>query len=287
MRVGIDFKKLKERGKSTFVFLKEMISEIQHLIHHSVEGFLEQTAKEFDIPMAKLKENWEAHLGLQNNPSLLSSTASTAPTMAVAVAPPPKKKTAKKTFHYQNFFVSKRVELIKANPDLQFGEISSRISKMWNDMTKEEQQKYATPVAATTAAAAPAVTSTATPLPSCVAPVVAKVEFNFEGLNAKNMPELRKLCEEKGLKRTGNKLQLIHNLLGIHKVAPPVVEEKKPILMVHPMEETEDVEVVVAKNMKRSDIEEEIIPSVFSDEEQDFEFEEDGSNYSVNLEEDD
>jgi len=272
--VGIDLKKLKERGKSKFVFLKEMISEIQHLIHHSVEGFLEQTAKEFDIPMAKLKENWEAHLGLQNAPLL--PTASTAPTMAVAVAPPPKKKAVKKTFHYQNFFVSKRVELIKANPDLQFGEISSRISKMWNDMTKEEQQKYATTTSATAA-----------PAPSCVAPVVTKVEFNFEGLNAKNMPELRKLCEEKGLKRTGNKLQLIHNLLGIHKAAPPVVEEKKPILMVHPMEETEDVEVVVAKNMKRSDIEEEIIPSVFSDEEQDFEFEEDGSNYSVNLEEDD
>jgi len=47
-----------------------MISDIEQVIHKNVEGFLEQTAKEFDIPMAKLKENWKAHLASTSSSSL-------------------------------------------------------------------------------------------------------------------------------------------------------------------------------------------------------------------------
>jgi len=263
----------------------KMISDIEQVIHKNVEGFLEQTAKEFDIPMAKLKENWKAHL----------ASASSSPLSLEGKGEPEKKKPVKKASLYQNFFVHKRVELLKNQPDLQFGELSFQISQLWNKMTKEEQKTY---MASSSVVAPPAptppppptpnltITAPATPVvPSLKVPVEKKDGFDFESLNSKNMPELRKLCEEKGLKRTGNKLMLIQNLLGIHPApAPPVAP---PLSVARPVvEEAEDVEVVVAKNMKRADIEEEV-PDIFSDDEQDFDFEEEGSHYSVTQEEDD
>lgn len=249
-----------------------MIAELEDLIHKNVNGFLEETAKEFDIPMAKLKEKWRAHLG--------DSGRSTLAVPVVQAPGEPKKKTVKKSSQYQNFFVQKRAELVRENPTLQFGDLSSRISKLWNNMTKEEQKGYA----ATTTIPCQGTT----PGPVLGAPAV----FDFDSLNSKNMPELRKLCEEKGLKRTGNKLQLINNLLGLHTeaIVPPHEVKKAAVTIVATQEadadESEDVEVVVAKNMKRADIEEEAVTVLFSDDEQDFDFEE-GSNYSVNLEDDD
>lgn len=227
-----------------------MISELEQIILKNVDVFLENTAKEFDVPLSKLKENWRTHLGLDV----------------------PVKKVVKKTSPYQNFFVQKRTELLKSHSELQFGDLSSQISKMWNAMTKEEQKVYST-----------AKVEAPLPLPS-PPPPPPPLGLNFETLNKKTMPELRKLCEEKGLKRTGNKMMLIHNLLGITAPTPAPTVIKKPLVMAA-VEENEDVEVVTAKNMKRSDIEEAItFPEEI--EEEDFEYEE-GSNYSVHLEEED
>jgi hypothetical protein len=224
-----------------------MISELEQIILKNVDVFLENTAKEFDVPLSKLKENWRTHLGLDV----------------------PVKKVVKKTSPYQNFFVQKRTELLKSHSELQFGDLSSQISKMWNAMTKEEQKVYST-----------AKVEAPLPLP----PPPPPLGLNFETLNKKTMPELRKLCEEKGLKRTGNKMMLIHNLLGITAPTPAPTVIKKPLVMAA-VEENEDVEVITAKNMKRSDIEEAItFPEEI--EEEDFEYEE-GSNYSVHLEEED
>ena len=258
-----------------------MISDIEQVIHKNVEGFLEQTAKEFDIPMAKLKENWKAHLASTSIPSLSLEEK----------VEPEKKKPVKKTSLYQNFFVHKRVELLENNPGLQFGELSFQISQLWNKMTKEEQKTFtvSAPVIAPVSSPRRTVTNPSLNVPVVPVPAVPvekkKDGFDFESLNSKNMPELRKLCEEKGLKRTGNKLMLIQNLLGMHPTpAPPVAP---PLSAPRPVaDEAEDVEVVVAKNMKRADIEEEI-PDIFSDDEQDFDFEEEGSHYSVTQEEDD
>lgn len=227
-----------------------MISELEQIILKNVDVFLENTAKEFDVPLSKLKENWRTHLGLDV----------------------PVKKVVKKTSPYQNFFVQKRTELLQSHSELQFGDLSSQISKMWNAMTKEEQKVYST-----------AKVEAPLPLPS-PPPPPPPLGLNFETLNKKTMPELRKLCEEKGLKRTGNKMMLIHNLLGITAPAPAPTVIKKPLVMAA-VEENEDVEVITAKNMKRSDIEEAItFPEEI--EEEDFEYEE-GSNYSVHLEEED
>jgi HMG (high mobility group) box len=237
-----------------------MISDIEHIILRSVDAFLEATAKEFDLPLPKLKENWKDILGK--------------PTVAVS------KKGVKKASLYQNFFIKKRFEMMQSDPTIQFGELSSQISKMWKRMTKEEQQAYGGQDVVVEAVAA-------------VVDIAPPVEpgFDFESLNKKTMPELRKLCEEKGLRRTGNKVMLIHHLLGqtpkeVEKPLP-VVKRVPPV----PVEDTEDVEVVMAKNMKRADIEEEEEDQVVSfledeDEEGNFEFEE-GSNYSVGLEDDD
>ena len=78
---------------------------------------------------------------------------------------------------------------------------------------------------------------------------------------------------------------LVNNLLGI-PTALPVSTTPLSTLVLPVVDEGEDVEVVVTKNMKRADIEEEV-PDVFSDEEEDFDFEEEESHYSGNQEEDD
>ena len=255
-----------------------MISEIEYVIHQSMEVFLENTAKEFDVPLSKLKENWKLHLQSGDVK---------------------KKTTAKKSSLYQNFFVQKRAELIRAQPDLKFGDLSSQISKLWNDMTKEAQKDFAHPpplntVEDTALVSAPptptpfSTASTLPPPPSTVpVPVPVPVPGNsldFDSLNKKTMPELKKLCEEKGLKRTGNKLTLIQNLMGMVALDPP---PKKKLPMVPTLEEMEDVEVVVDKDVvKRADIEEDVEVTFSDGDEEDFEFEE-GSNYSVTAEDDD
>jgi HMG (high mobility group) box len=243
-----------------------MISSIEQIILQSVDVFLGATAKEFDIPLSTLKENWRNHFN----------------------KPVDTKKPVKKSSLYQNFFVQKRSELIQSQPDIQFGELSSRISKMWKDMTKEQQQAYGDVGSGGGGSGdrkEEAIKAVETK------PVVA-TEFNFEMLNNKTMPELRKLCEEKGLKRTGNKATLISHLMGEHTTVPvkEVVVKKPSVVVMAEDGETEDVEVVMAKNMKRADIEEDDVVVSFLEDEEDeegnFEFEE-GSNYSISLEDDD
>jgi len=232
-----------------------MIREIETHIRTGVERFLEQTAKEFDLPIIRLKENWRLYLdGEDAVPTPASSTDG-----AKKKAPPGKKSM------YQNFFTQKCSELKEQNPGMSFGDISTHVSTLWNNMTKDDQKQYAT---------APTTTEV---------PPTPTTEFTYDVLNGKRMDELKLLCEQRGLRRTGNKTFLIRSLLGSH---PPVAEKPPPPKKPGVVLNEDDVEVVVAKNLKRTDIEEE--DTVLSDEEQEFDFgEEEEDAYSVALEEDD
>jgi hypothetical protein len=239
-----------------------MIREIETHIRTGVEKFLEQTAKEFDLPIIRLKENWRAYL---------ESEDAAVPAASAAVEVVKKKAVSGKKSMYQNFFTQKCSELKEQNPGMNFGDISTTVSKLWNSMSKDDQKQYAT--ADTTS--------------TVEAPTTTTTEFTYDVLNGKKMDELKLLCEQRGLRRTGNKTFLIRSLLGSH---PPVAEDpppppKKAALSLH----EDDVEVVVAKNLKRTDIEEDtMLSGVVSDEEQEFDFgEEEDDTYSVALEEDD
>lgn len=93
-------------------------------------------------------------------------------------------KKAKKS-HYQIFFSVKRLELKKEDPTLNFGDLSKQISKVWNSMSKEEQNDWVHQH--------------------------SKPKSDYALLK---MSELKSLCEERGLKKTGNKTELINILTG-------------------------------------------------------------------------
>ena len=95
------------------------------------------------------------------------------------------KTTKTKKSHYQIFFSAKRLQLKEEQPSISFGDLSKQISKMWNSMNKEEQLQW--------------VQHQSTP----------KADYA-----AMKMSELKTLCEKRGLKKTGNKTELVNILTG-------------------------------------------------------------------------
>jgi hypothetical protein len=91
---------------------------------------------------------------------------------------------------YQIFFALKRNELKTNNPKWTHNEITKEISNLWNKLTPIEKNKYS----------------------SEMLPQIQK--FTFEELNEKKMSELKEICEKYGIKKGGNKTELIKNLLG-------------------------------------------------------------------------
>jgi len=91
---------------------------------------------------------------------------------------------------YQIFFALKRNELKVNNPKWTHNEITKEISNLWNKLTPVEKNTYS----------------------SEMLPQIEK--FTFEELNEKKMSELKDICEKYGIKKGGNKTELIKNLLG-------------------------------------------------------------------------
>lgn len=139
--------------------------------------------------------------------------------------------TAKgKKSHYQIFFSAKRLQLKEEHPSISFGELSKQISKLWNSMTKQEQAEW-----------------------------VHKQSNPKSDYAAMKMSELKTLCEQRGLKKTGNKTELVNILTGN-------VEEKKTKLS----DTFEDIHICENSGERRVTIEEaDEIP-----EEEEFVFEE-------------
>lgn len=140
-----------------------------------------------------------------------------------------KKKNNKKSA-YQNFFTQKRIQYKKMNSSLSFGELSSLISQEWSKLQPAEKDNYTHQF-----------------------PVYEKeIKFTFEELNQKKMSELKELCENVGIKKSGNKSELINNLLG---------QESKKTIQNVPKTIKNDVpdnsiEILVSKtDQKRSNIE--------------------------------
>jgi len=219
-----------------------MISTIENVINKTMLNFLTEVSDEFHIPLQQLQTRWEHFL------SKNSVDREDAPEAVL------KKKPQKKSA-YQKFFVLKSAELKQNNPELSFGALSTQVSTLWKAIPKEEQQKFD------------------------VGDDIIKQDndvtvhkYTADSLNKMKMVDLKQLCEERNIKKTGNKHLLIKALLD----NSPVSESPRPVLLPTVVEnDTEEVEVILAKNVKRSDIEEEI---QHSDDEQDFEFEDDDND---------
>lgn len=238
-----------------------MIADIEKVVNVAVFRFLEETSKEFDIPFERLKENWR-RFNNTSTQSVLGTVPSLAPTTGKTTVEKNKSKTSgtSKKSAYQNYFALKRNELKKDNPELSFGELSTRISSLWKNLSKQEQERFGSTESAPAASVGRRAREEET-----------RPSFTFDGLNGMTMCELKKLCESRGLSRTGNKKDLIHTLLRASVSKPETVPVAASVDFSIPPD-MEDLEVVVAKNQKRVDIEEE--PLLLEDE-HDFEFEED------------
>jgi len=217
-----------------------MISAIENVINKTFLNFLTEVSDEFHIPLQQLQTRWEHFM------SRSGVAREDAPEAVL------KKKPQKKSA-YQKFFVLKSAELKQNNPELSFGALSTQVSTLWKAIPKEEQQKFD-------------VGDDTIKHDSDV------VVYTADSLHKMKMVDLKQLCEERNIKKTGNKHLLIKALLD----KSPVSVSPRPIILPTVIEnDTEEVEVILAKNVKRSDIEEEI---QHSDDEQDFEFDDDDND---------
>lgn len=160
-----------------------------------------------------------------------------------------KKKVNKKS-GYQNFFTIKRMELKNKNPSLSFGELSSIISQEWNKLNIDEKKNYVNKLPTT----------------------ITNTQFTFDELNQKKMNDLKDLCEKIGIKKSGNKSELIKNLLGLSSTNDEIKKEDKKLIKKTNENVDNTFEIYVSTNdQKRSDIENS--NEIIELEEEEFDFE--------------
>lgn len=99
------------------------------------------------------------------------------------------------------------------------------------------------------------------------------ITFTFDELNKKKMSELKELCEKAGVKRSGNKSELIKNLLEKENKKQ---FEKKSVLPLDGSDSFLDVYVANSNKQKRSDFEEQ---KEFEIDEEGFPFHDDLNKY--------
>jgi len=228
-------------------FLKKMddiIRDMKLSVDKRLDSFFKKAAVELKVGEDALRSIWSGGSG-SSGVVVSSSTSTIQPVVAAA-----KTLQAAKKSPYQIFFSIRRLDLKKKNPDLQFGELSTQISKEWKSMDKAKQASWIESNGAATDDKA----------------------LSDEYLNGLKMQELRDLCEARNLKKTGNKQELINNL-KMSIVDEPVKKARlvsgKTALALH----DESVHVTTDNNVieKRTAIEE--IEDSKSGDEDDFDFE--------------
>ena len=167
-----------------------LFKKIAKSIDASVADFCEAIATRFDIDKTELLEMWTK----TNGGSGVKKT---------------KKRSA-----YVSFSVQIRPVVIQENPDLKFGDISREISARWKALSAEEKAKYASTDVPDAPEAGPKA-----PFKTKKGPVAAKSKKALPDDSPQNyskmkIKELRDLCKEKGLKTSGNKMELIERLVG-------------------------------------------------------------------------
>lgn len=153
--------------------MNEILDKFREVLDNKLNVFFEKVSKKFSIDKDKLVAVWNDQMS-QPDEKLPGK--------------------AKKSF-YQMFFSIKRIELKEKDPTLNFGELSKKISKLWNSMSKQEQNEW-----------------------------IQKNNMAIvEETNYKNMKisDLRSLCSEKGVSAKGSKVELIQSLSSKKKVPPP------------------------------------------------------------------
>ena len=201
--------------------------EMKKLLDNNILLFLEELSSTCSIPKENLFKKWNDF----NSKKPVSSNENDTV----------EKKVIKKS-GYQNFFSKKRIEIKTANPTISFSDLSKIISTEWNKLDIIEKNKFI---------------HDTIPAP--------KISLTLEELNQKKMGELKDLCEKYGIKKSGNKTELIKNLLGKNQKAPEP-PKSKIILPEEKIDHSLDI-YVSSKTEKRSDFDTTGVP-----EDEEFEF---------------
>jgi len=102
-----------------------MDQRVIEVIHQYMDTFFGKVSTKYKINVKDLKQIW-------NDINVVRET--------ITKDKDEKKKTKKSA--YQNFFALKITEIKKTEPSRSFGELSTHISKLWNQMSKAEQSQY-------------------------------------------------------------------------------------------------------------------------------------------------
>lgn len=151
----------------------------------------------------------------------------------------------KKKTGYQNFFAEKRQDIKTLKPTLSFGEISKEISKLWRSMSNEEKAVYENPTV-----------------------TIAAKPIQMDDLTQLKMSELKQMCEERKIKRTGNKSELIQLLLTYQNSPNEIEPSSSSSIRINNTGTLEDEDTIITKRSIMEEL------KITDDEEIDFEDEE-------------
>lgn len=218
-----------------------MIKAVTSIIEQSMSEFLKALSESHKIPFDELQSIWEDHKNSVTNAAENTTSSKN-------------RHHEKKKSAYQRFFAIKTVEIKKTDPHRPFGELSKDISKLWNGMSKEEQSAYSE---------------------------ISKDEndsesFTKDQLSAMKMSDLKKLCEKKKVRKSGNKTELINNLLlqSSEEVTKPVepILLKRSTIVLDDMEDDNFIGNEDTIHYKRSEIEDDQSLFLEEDDEEEIDY---------------
>lgn len=207
---------------------------MKQLLDNNILLFLNNLSIECSIPKDVLLQKWQ----LFNTKSVPPKESS------VLEAPPVVEKKVPKKSGYQNFFQKSAWNLKRRILPSLLSRTSKAISVEWGKLNMTEKNKYLIET-----------------------PVSSSHSFTIEELNQKKMADLKDLCEKCGIKKSGNKTELIKNLLGKNQNTVNEVPKTKITVEADKVDHSLDL-YVSSKTEKRSDFE----TTGASNEEEEFEF---------------
>jgi len=234
-----------------------MSKRILNIVDDIINQYILDISNTYDISKEELLLKWKQ----MDHYSLSTTTHSNFNVKTIENTTtnlPSSKKTG-----YQIFFSLHRNELKKKCPQMSYSEMTKEISNQWNKMNASEKNQYS----------------------SEMLPPMQK--FTFDELNEKKMSELKEICEKYGIKKGGNKSELIKNLLGQTNTEEKANKVKLGQSMTIPTNDL-SVELYMAKGEDRIDFQQEDIENEYESENDDTESKEsDVSESSISSIEDD
>jgi len=253
---------------------------LYQVISTQIHRLLEEIHQETGISrqdLERVREKWEALPLVVETPSISGGGDH----HVVSTTTTTKKNNPVKKSGYQIFFTQNCSTLKRSHPDWTFGDLSREISRQWNALSMEERKLYVPEQKPETVVVPPLPPQPQNPTSS----QQHGKPFTFEMLNEMKMTDLRALCESRGLRRTGNKQELIKVIMTSHDPSSSSSSTtKNTVIAVNPDQPSstlndETLEVMTSDKLQRTDIEddEEAIVLVGSEDEGDFVFEDGGS----------